>query len=157
MSLQETISKCGINRRVMAALTISLSFPFVISCGPGPAAYTRYKMPSGREIKFVGLGIAQPPMLKGEKAFAISYITDGDIKKPLTYEAEKLELEGYLIMNAEKAGLQHALLEIHDAPPTSFGVHASAGYLYSKSPDGSWRRSDGSEVRPAHPVQAIKS
>jgi hypothetical protein len=109
---------------------------FITSCTGGPQ-YTIQKLPSGREIKVVG--ITKISFTKGDPALMLSYQTDLPINDLLALRKEAEEIWPVFRINVEQAQLKGAIISARQAPS---GIFIKTSRLYNftivKHEDDSW-------------------
>lgn len=118
------------NKMIVAAVLCA-----VISCSNVPSL-TIQKLPSGKEIKVIGMGQV---FTKNDKSIVLKYQTDINLddKKLLRNEVE--EIWEVFKISADNKGFSSAIITAL-APPKGFviTVNKSISYVFNKSPDGTW-------------------
>ena len=127
----------------MAIHTASAALMLValLSCGPSGTSYTLHKLPSGKEIKLIGIGKIH--FSGGEPALALKYETDIPINSQEELLEEVESIWQFFRVDVEKAELRSAIIMANE-PPTGFIIkqNQSINFVYKKNNNDQWEHSN---------------
>jgi len=107
-------------------------------CGSTDTGYTVHKLPSGREVKVIG--ITQMSFTKGDPALMLKYQTALRLEDRDQLRKEVEEVWQVFRVDVERAGLKAAVISVQETPKRVLIVSTSKGYNFvvKKSEAGTW-------------------
>jgi len=117
----------------LAAMVLALP-----GCGSTDTGYTVHKLPSGREVKVIG--ITKMFFTKGDPALMLKYRTDLRLEDHDQLRKEVEEVWQVFRVDVERAGLKAAVISVQEQPKRVLIVSTSKGYNFvvKKSEAGTW-------------------
>ena len=117
----------------LAAMVLVLT-----GCGSSDSGYTVHRLPSGREVKV--LGVSKMFFSKGDPALMLKYRTDLRLEDQEQLRKEVEEVWQAFRVDVEQAGLKAAIISVHE-PPTRVlivSTNKSFNFVIQKSAAGNW-------------------
>ena len=110
----------------------------LIACNTGAPPYQMQTLPSGKQLKVLGIGEIHS---NGPPALMLKYQTDIPITDVSRLAAEADEIWPVFRVNVERGGFSVAVISANEPPHGSI-ITSNSGYnfQYSKSGDGTWSR-----------------
>jgi len=100
--------------------------------------YTPYTLPSGKQIKLIGLQKFRE--VGGENSLALLYQTDIDLNSKEELKREAQHIWQFLRVDAEKDGVTKARILAHGPTTGRFRKKRSGfGFLIERQEDGTWK------------------
>jgi hypothetical protein len=113
-------------------------------CGTADTSYTVHRLPSGREVKV--LGVSKMFFSKGDPALMLKYRTDLRLEDRALLRKEVEEVWQAFRVDVEQAGLKAAIISVHEPPKRLLIVSTNKSYNFviQKSAEGAWEFLDDS-------------
>lgn len=132
----------------LAQAPLGLLLLTACASGPAPPRYRVHTLSSGEQVKV--LGVSRMTFPQSGPALMLKYQTDLDVTDTATLHAEAQRIWADFRAEAEKAGVQGAILSATSTPSSGIVSH-SRGYnfVYVRHSDGSWHeahKADGPAV-----------
>jgi hypothetical protein len=129
----------GVVPRLVAREAIGLLLLAACSSGPVQPGYRTHNLSSGEQVKV--LGITSMSFPQSGPALMLKYQTDLDVADTVALRAEAERIWVDFRTEAERAGVQSAILSAN-SPPSPGIIRHSRGYnfVYGKQSDGTWRQ-----------------
>ncbi len=107
-------------------------------CGSVDNNYTVQRLPSGREVKVIGIGTMF--FSKGDQALMLKYRTDLRLDDHDQVRKEVEEIWQAFRIDVERAGLKAAIISVHEPPKRMLIVSTNKTYNFviQKSETGAW-------------------
>jgi hypothetical protein len=117
----------------LAAMVLTLT-----GCGSADTGYTVHRLPSGREVKV--LGVSKMFFSKGDPALMLKYRTDLRLEDQEQLRKEVEEVWQAFRVDVEQAGLKAAIISVHEPPKRVLIVstNKSFNFVIQKSAAGNW-------------------
>jgi len=117
----------------LAAMVLVLT-----GCGSSDSGYTVHRLPSGREVKV--LGVSKMFFSKGDPALMLKYRTDLRLEDQEQLRKEVEEVWQAFRVDVEQAGLKAAIISVHEPPKRVLIVstNKSFNFVIQKSAAGNW-------------------
>ena len=117
----------------LAAMVLALT-----GCGSADTGYTVHRLPSGREVKV--LGVSKMFFSKGDPALMLKYRTDLRLEDQEQLRKEVEEVWQAFRVDVEQAGLKAAIISVHEPPKRVLIVttNKSFNFVIQKSAAGNW-------------------
>jgi len=117
----------------LAAMVLALT-----GCGSADTGYTVHRLPSGREVKV--LGVSKMFFSKGDPALMLKYRTDLRLEDQEQLRKEVEEVWQAFRVDVEQAGLKAAIISVHEPPKRVLIVSTNKSYNFviQKSAEGKW-------------------
>jgi hypothetical protein len=127
----------SMRRLILGCLGLTAALLMLSGCGSEPG-YTVHKLPSGREVKV--LGITKMFVTKGDPALVLKYRTDLRLEDHDQLRKEVEEVWQAFRVDVERAGLKAAVISVQATPKRMLIVTTSKGYNFvvKKSDAGAW-------------------
>jgi len=125
-------------RLILSTLAVTMVLLALSGCGSTDAGYTVHKLPSGREVK--AIGITQMFFTKGDPALMLKYQTALRLEDRDQLRKEVEEVWQVFRVDVERAGLKAAVISVQETPKRVLIVSTSKGYNFvvKKSDAGIW-------------------
>ncbi len=125
-------------RLILSALAVTMVLLALSGCGSTDTGYTVHKLPSGREVKVIG--ITQMFFTKGDPALMLKYQTALRLEDRDQLRKEVEEVWQAFRVDVERAGLKAAVISVQETPKRVLIVSTSKGYNFvvKKSESGAW-------------------
>jgi hypothetical protein len=125
-------------RLILGCLSLTAALLMLSGCGSTDTRYTVYKLPSGREVKVIG--ITKMFFTKGDAALVLKYRTDLRLEDHDQLRKEVEEVWQAFRVDVERAGLKAAVISVQETPKRMLIVSTSKGYNFvvKKSDAGAW-------------------
>ncbi len=125
-------------RLILGCLTLTAALLMLSGCGSSEPGYTVHKLPSGREVKV--LGITQMFFTKGDPALVLKYRTDLKLEDHEQLRKEVEEVWQVFRVDVERAGLKAAVISVQETPTRMLIITKSRGFNFvvKKSDAGAW-------------------
>ena len=109
----------------------------LLACNTAPQ-YAVQRLPSGREIKVVGIGTMH--FAKGDPALMLKYQTDLSLDNKEALRKEVEDIWQVFRLNVEQAGLKNAIISANEVPKGWF-IKKGRGYnfIVVKNEAGEWQ------------------
>ena len=135
---------------ILSSLAVTMLLLALGGCGSTEPGYTVHKLPSGREVKV--LGMTKMFFAKGDPALVLKYRTDLKLDDHEQVRKEVEEVWQAFRGDVEREGLKAAVISVQETPKRVLIVTKSRGYNFvvKKSDAGAWEFLDGG----AQPKQA---
>jgi hypothetical protein len=130
-------------RLILSSLAVTMLLLALGGCGYTEPGYTVHKLPSGREVKV--LGITKMFFAKGDPALVLKYRTDLKLEDHEQLRKEVEEVWQAFRVDVEREGLKAAVISVQETPKRVLIVTKSRGYNFvvKKSDAGAWEFLDG--------------
>ena len=115
-------------RLILGCLGLTAALLMLSGCGSMEPGYTVHKLPSGREVKV--LGITKIFVKKGDSALMLQYRTDLRLDDHEQLRKEVEELWQAFPVDVERAGLKAAVISVQETPKRMLIVTMSKGYNF---------------------------
>jgi hypothetical protein len=124
--------------------SLSTLILLLAGCGSADTGYTVHRLPSGREVKV--LGMSKMFFSKGDPALMLKYQTDLRLEDQAQLRKEVEEVWQAFRTDVEQAGLKVAIISVHEPPKRLLIVSTNKSYNFviQKSPEGTWTFLDDS-------------
>ena len=108
------------------------------SCNAAPPPHSVYQLPSGRQVKVIGMG--KMFFSKGEPALMLKYQTDLPTQDVPQLRREAEEIWQVFRIDVEREGLKAAIISANEAPRRFLLVSSSKGhnFVIQKTDGGKW-------------------
>jgi hypothetical protein len=128
---------------ILSSLAVTMLLLTLGGCGSTEQGYTVHKLPSGREVKV--LGITKMFFAKGDPALVLKYRTDLKLEDHEQLRKEVEEVWQAFRVDVEREGLKAAVISAQETPKRVLIVAKSRGYNFvvKKSDAGAWEFLDG--------------
>jgi len=125
-------------RLILSTLAVTMVLLALSGCGSTDTGYTVHKLPSGREVKVIG--ITQMFFTKGDPALMLKYQTALRLEDRDQLRKEVEEVWQAFRVDVERAGLKAAVISVQETPKRVLIVSTSKGYNFvvKKSESGAW-------------------
>lgn len=137
-------------RLILGCLTLTAALLMLSGCGSMEPGYTVHKLPSGREVKV--LGISKMFFAKGDPALMLKYRTDLKLDDREQLRKEVEEVWQAFRVDVEREGLKAAVISVQETPTRMLIITKSRGYNFvvKKSDAGAWEFLDaGAQMKQA--------
>jgi hypothetical protein len=137
-------------RLILGCLTLTAALLMLSGCGSTEPGYTVHKLPSGRELKV--LGVTKMFFAKGDPALMLKYRTDLRIEDQAQLRKEVEEVWQEFRVDVERAGVKAAIISVHEPPRRLLilSTNKSYNFLIQKSQAGVWEfLDDGAAAKQA--------
>ena len=130
-------------RLILSSLAVTMLLLALGGCGSTEPGYTVHKLPSGREVKV--LGITKMFFAKGDPALVLKYRTDIKLEDHEQLRKEVEEVWQAFRVDVEREGLTAAVISVQETPKRVLIITKSRGYNFvvKKSDAGAWEFLDG--------------
>ncbi len=117
---------------------LALAISLLTSCGSAEPPYTVRRLPSGREVKVLGVG--KMFFAKGDPALMLKYRTDLHVEDKDELRREVDEIWQAFRVDVERAGLKAAIISAHEPSTRLFIITTNKSYNFviQKSDAGKW-------------------
>jgi hypothetical protein len=135
---------------ILSTLAVTMVLLALGGCGSTEPGYTVHKLPSGREVKV--LGITKMFFAKGDPALVLKYRTDLKLEDHDLLRKEVEEVWQDFRVDVEREGLKAAVISVQETPKRVLIVTKSRGYNFvvKKSDAGAWEFLDaGAQTKQA--------
>jgi len=123
---------------ILSSLAVTMLLLALGGCGSTEPGYTVHKLPSGREVKV--LGMTKMFFAKGDPALVLKYRTDLKLDDHEQLRKEVEEVWQAFRVDVEREGVKAAVLSVQETPKRVLIVTTSKGYNFvvKKSDAGAW-------------------
>ena len=125
----------------MKTISVSICVLLILlsGCGSTGPQYQLVKLPSGKEVKVLGVG--KIFFTQDEPALMLKYQTAMSLDDKFSLQKEEVdEIWDSFKPDVDKAGLQNAIISANEAPKGRFIRHnRSYNFVFKKSNDGTWK------------------
>jgi hypothetical protein len=143
-------TEASMRRLILGCLTLTAALLMLSGCGSMEPGYTVHKLPSGREVKV--LGISKMFFAKGDPALMLKYRTDLKLDDREQLRKEVEEVWQAFRVDVEREGLKAAVISVQETPTRMLIITKSRGYNFvvKKSDAGAWEFLDaGAQMKQA--------
>ena len=125
-------------RLILGCLTLTAALLMLSGCGSTDTGYTVYKLPSGRDVKVIG--ITRMFFTKGDPALVLKYRTDLKLEDQEQLRKEVEEVWQAFRVDVEREGLKAAVISVQETPKRVLIITKSRGFNFvvKKSDAGAW-------------------
>src|SRR5262245_37541311 len=128
---------------ILSSLAVTMLLLALGGCGSTEPGYTVHKLPSGREVKV--LGMTKMFFAKGDSALVLKYRTALKLDDHEQLRKEVEEVWQAFRGDVEREGLKAAVISVQETPKRVLIMTKSRGYNFvvKKSDAGAWEFLDG--------------
>jgi len=128
---------------ILSSLAVTMLLLALGGCGSTEPGYTVHKLPSGREVKV--LGMTKMFFAKGDPALVLKYRTDLKLDDHEQLRKEVEEVWQAFRGDVEREGLKAAVISVQETPKRVLIITKSRGYNFvvKKSDAGAWEFLEG--------------
>lgn len=134
-------------RLILSCLAAAAAVLTLSGCGSMDSNYTVHRLPSGREVKV--LGVTKMFFAKGDPALMLKYRTDLRIEDQARLRKEVEEVWQAFRVDVERAGVKAAIISAHEPSRRLLilSTNKSYNFLIQKSEAGVWEFLDDRDGR----------